>query len=326
LNLNVLFVVATFFRTLYFMRILGFIIIFIGFFPLSGWSAQPGPPVVITTTSIIGDVVKQIAGESVVVHTLMPPGTDPHHFEPSARQLAGLSRASIIFINGLGLESFLDPFLAGSAGRKSTAPLIVDLSAGIHPLSTHDHHHDDHDHNHSDANADPHIWVNPMNVAVWADHISAALSKMLPEHADLFQSRAERYRLQLVELDDWIRQSVQEIPVDQRLLVTDHSMLGYFADRYGFEEVGMILPSFSTTAEPSARELARLNDTIRKRGIRAIFIGMSANPIMAERLARDTGITIARIYSGALGAPGSEADHYLDYMKHNVRVIIHALK
>jgi len=277
------------------------------------------------STSIVGDVVKMIAGAEADVQVMMPPGIDPHHFEPSARQLAELSHADLVFINGLGLETFMESFLARLGQSDEQVMRIVEVSRGIAPLTAspdhacekEDHHHHDHD---------PHVWTDPHNVSIWADNIAAALAELIPEKASVFHERADAYKKELEQLETWITERIQPIPIENRLLVTDHSMLGYFAARYHFVQAGMILPGYSTAAEPSARELAHLNDIIREKNIRAIFVGSSANPVIADRIARDTGARIEIIYSGTLGGPGSGAESYIEYMKHNVQVIADALQ
>lgn len=287
--------------------------------------AQEIKPRIAVSTSILGDVVHQIAGDAVELIIMIPPGSDPHYFEPSARQLANLSNADLIFINGIGLETFMESFLSRLGKNKSHATRIVETSENI-PLLAASENHTCTDDKHHDREHDPHVWTNPRNVMTWADNIAAALCILMPEKAASFRAHAESYKHQLESLDGWISEQTKFIPAEKRLLVTDHHMLGYFAERYGFEQAGMILPSFSTAAEPSAREIAELNTVMREKNIGAIFIGMSANPVMAERIAHDTGARVERLYSGSLGGPGSGVESYFDYMKHNVSIIVNALR
>jgi ABC-type Zn uptake system ZnuABC Zn-binding protein ZnuA len=293
-------------------------------FALASSVAHAGETCVAATTEIVGDVVRAIAGDAIRVTVMMPPGTDPHNYEPRAGQLAAIAKCDLLFINGLGLESFMDRVIAGLGGRSGGGPEIVAVSDGIRTLGTagHDHAHD-HLHDHA---CDPHVWTDPMNVATWADNITSALCRAFPEHADAFRKRCASYRQQMQDLDLWAREALSAIPAENRRLVTDHAMLGYFAERYGFEQVGMILPNYSTAAEPTARELAALNRAIRDHDIRAIFAGMSAQPAIAERLAQDTGVSVVRIYSGHFGAPGTGVHSYADYVKFNVTAIAEALR
>lgn len=280
-------------------------------------SFAAGRPLVAATTSLVGDVVKQVGGEAVDVVVLMPPGTDPHRFEPAARDLADLQKAALVFINGLGLEDFLAGPLKviDPSGKR-----IINVSAGVRPRAISGHEGHDHGNLH-----DPHVWTDPANVIIWTDNIRDALVALVPDQAPVIRLNAEGYRQRLLDLDRQIEDITAALPADRRLLVTDHDMLGYFAARYGFETAGMILPGFSTAAEPSARELAALNTLIRTRNIPALIVGESTTQAHAERLAADTGIRVAIIYSGSLGLPGSGVESYADYMLHNTRRIAEAL-
>jgi len=282
-----------------------------------------GNPVVASTTSILGDVVKQIAGDAVEQMVIIPSGSDPHHFEPSAKDMANLANASVIFINGLGLESFMDRQLGNLTRASGSVPLIYSVSENISSSGQNGH---THDHGHDHETTDPHVWTDPMNVVQWVDAITAALTNLLPDQSAAFEANAASYKKQLHDLDTWIKEYVSIIPADKRQLVTDHHMLHYFSERYGFEQIGMIIPGYSTSAEPSARELARLHQTIRHHHVRVIFIAYSSNPLNAEVLSRDSGVKIASIYSGTLGASGSGAENYIDYMKYNTRTIVDALR
>ena len=116
------------------------------------------------------------------------------------------------------------------------------------------------------------------------------------------------------------------IPPENRVIVSDHILLGYFADEYGFTQAGAIVPGYSSLAEPTARELARIEDTIYEKGVGAIFVGNTVNPAFAERLSNDTGAQILFLYTGSLSEPDGEAGSYLDYMRYNTSVIVDALR
>lgn len=260
----------------------------------------------VATTSILGDVVRQVAGELVDLAVLFPPDTDPHTFEPTPQEAALLSRADVVFVCGAGLEAALEPLL-GLARR------VVSVSEGI-PLRSF-----------ADGRVDPHVWLDPNNVAVWAENIAAALAKLDPEHADDYRGRAAAYRRKLEELDAWIRREVEKVPEERRILVVDHLALGYFAARYGFQQAAAILPGFSTLAEPSARELAALEDKIRELAVPAIFVAHTTTSPLVERVAVDTGVRVVRLYVGALSGPEGPAPTYLDLMRQLVSSIVAAL-
>ena len=176
------------------------------------------------------------------------------------------------------------------------------------------------------SKGDPHTWIDPNNVIIWVENISKALSESDPENAAVYKSNAQKYTIKLEELDTWIQNQVSEIPEGDRKLVTDHAMFGYFAARYGFEQIGAVFPGFSTMAEPAAQEIAALEDAIKAYGVRAIFVGNTINPSLANQIAKDTGIKVVTIYTGSLSESGGEAGTYLDYMRYNVSAIANALK
>jgi ABC-type Zn uptake system ZnuABC Zn-binding protein ZnuA len=270
---------------------------------------------VVATTSIIGDVVRQVGGERIAVIVLIPPGMDPHAFEPTPRDIVTLTHAHVVFINGAGLEEMLAPVLEIAELR----PKVVDLSAGL-PLRTLAAD-DDHDH----GGTDPHVWFDPFLVAEWTRTIETALAALDPGGKDTFASRAQAYREDLVALDRWIQDQVAAVPPEQRGLVTDHWVLGYFAARYGFTEAGAIVPGFSPLAEPSARELAALEDELRQLRVPAVFVSPWFSPGLATRLAQDTGVRIVILFHESLTGPDGPAPSYLELMRENVRRIVEAL-
>lgn len=286
-------------------------------------TAREGRLKVVASTTIVGDVVAQVGGDLIELTVLFPAGADPHTFQPRPQDMVALSKAQVIILNGLNLEEALEPALESNA-----TGTIVHASEGIEPLAfegkEHDHHEGEDEHHHEGG--DPHTWVDPNNVIVWTENIAAALAAADPQHAAAYQANAAAYAASLRDLDAWIRQQVAQVPVARRKLVTDHLLYGYFAQEYGFEQVGALVGSFSTNASPSAQELAALQDLIRAQNVPAIFVGKSVNPALAEQVAQDLGIRVVSLYTGSLSQPGSEADSYLKYMRYNVSAIVEALK
>jgi ABC-type Zn uptake system ZnuABC Zn-binding protein ZnuA len=278
---------------------------------------QEGGLRVMATTSIVADVVMEIGGDIVQVDTLLPRGVDPHSFTPTPQEITRLSNATLIFTSGAGLEEFLQPALE-SAGALER---VVDLSENVNLIPSTDVHPED-----TDLEYDHHTWLDPNNVVLWTDVITTALSDIDPAHAAEYQANAREYQNRLMELDAWIREEVSQIPQDQRKIVTDHLIFGYFAQEYGFTQVGAIIPGFSTLSEPSAQDLAELERNISELHIKAIFIGWSTNSRLADRIAEDTGIRVIRIYTHSLSEAGGPASNYLDYMRYNVNAIVQALR
>lgn len=289
---------------------------------LAGCGAGPMPlagdlPRVVATTSIIGDVVANVGGDAVQLTVLMRPGVDPHTYTPTPKDTAAVHDADIVFINGAGLEAFLEELLQNAGGSAE----IVDLSQGIElaPAAGEEHGEDDHAHGY-----DPHIWMSVPNVLHWVDLIEEALTVEAPDYADVYAANAEAYRAELRALDAWIRERIAEVPAGRRKLVTNHPAFGYFARTYGLEQVGAIYP-VSPAAEPSAQDIALLEEAIREFGVPAVFTETSVNPKLAEQVARDTGVRLVPLYTGSLGPAGSEADTYIKMMRYNVNAMVEAL-
>lgn len=304
--------------------------IVVGLLLLTACGGAAAPPTedrlqVLATTSIVADVVQQVGGDYVNVTLLLPLGTDPHTFEPLPQDAAALAETQIVFANGAGLEEFLEPLLESTGA----AVKLVEVSAGIELLAFEEHHHEGEEtegEEHHHEGGDPHTWMDPNNVLIWLDNIAAALIAADPNHAAAFQAHAESYASSLRELDAWIRSGVDQIPAERRGLVSDHAVYGYFAAEYGFTQVGTITGSFSTSAEPSAQELAALEDDIRNSGVRAVFIGVSANQKLAAQVANDTGVKLVPIHHASLSDADGPAASYLEMMRYDVTAIVDALK
>lgn len=279
---------------------------------------------IVASTTIVGDVVRQVAGDEAEILILIPAGADPHTFQARPQDIAALSQAEVVFINGFGLEESLIPLFETNL---KTAPVAVsDGIAALEFTPDHDEEALSNEEIHQNSASDPHTWMDPNNVIVWVENIRSTLSQIDPQKAEYYQRNAEAYISALRQLDTWIRDRVAQIPPAQRKLVTDHAVLGYFARTYGFEQVGLVIPSFSTNAAASAQELADLEQRIRATGVKAIFVGMTVNPELSEQIAADTGIQVVRIYTGSLSEAEGEAANYIDFMRYNVNAIVNALK
>jgi len=320
--------------------------------------AAGGKLAVLATTSVLADVVAQVGGTHIELHTLIPAGVDPHAFQPGPQDVRALADADLVIINGFSLEEFMADLIT-QAGEGTP---VVSASLGIDPLlpsgeyahedeagehageadgPAEDEHEgesgeqageteahsgeDEHAAEHHEHGIDPHTWFDPNNVIHWTANIEAALAAADPQHAQEYAANADAYRAQLQALDAEIRQEVERIPPEQRRLVTDHEELGYFADEYGFEIVGAVIPSASSLAEPSAQEMAALFDAIRKQGVRAIFVTSVANPGLAERLAEDAGVRLVTLYGHSLTDEQGPAPSYLEMMRYNLQAITDGL-
>lgn len=282
---------------------------------------------VVATTTIVADVVSQIGGDAIILTVLLPVGTDPHTFVPTPKDVARVADAEVVFANGAGLEEFLAPLIesAGAEGK------VVLLSEGIELLTpegkqSHQQEPEGEEQKHKDESGDPHTWTDPNNVIVWVHNIEHKLTDLDPFNTEIYETNAKQYEGELRDLDAWIGGKVAQIPPDSRKIVTDHLILAYFVEEYGFTQIGTIIPGYSTIAEPSAQELAKLEDTVREFDVNAIFVGNTVNPSLAERVAEDTGTQLVFIFTGSLTEKGGEADNYLNYIRYNVYAIVNNLK
>ena len=194
-----------------------------------------------------------------------------------------------------------------------------------HEHGDEDEHADESGDGHAHGEFDPHVWMDPTLVAGWAAEVAEVLAEIDPEHAAAYERRAAELVQELHELDAWIADRVAAVPDHRRVIVTDHEVLGYFADRYGFELLDAIVPGSSTASEPSARHLAELRDLIEEHEVPAIFVGTTVSPQVAEVVAADLGIKVVTIYTGSLSEPGGPAATYREFMRTNVERIVTAL-
>lgn len=287
--------------------------------------ASSGKLQIVATTTIVGDVVSQVGGDLIELSVLLPVGMDPHGFDPTPQDIAKVAQADVIFANGLGLEEFLDGLIEGAGAEAK----LMFVSEGVDFLTSEGADENDHEgqnQEHSLNGADPHTWTDPHNVLVWIDNIEKVLSEVDPENADDYAKNANLYQTELEALDAWIREQVALLPAENRKLVTDHALFGYFVKRYGFEQVGALIPGYSTLSEPTAQELAAIEDAIRNLSVNAIFVGNSVNPALAERVAEDLGVQLIYVYTGSLSRPDGEAATYIEYMRYNTTAFVNSLK
>ena len=282
----------------------------------------PGSPRVIAAESFLADIAQNVAGQRLTIETLVPLGIDPHAFEPTPQDVAKVASADLIIINGGGFESWMEAILTSAGGTHR----VIEASAGLtsrEPLAVEEG--EDHDHEHQGL--DPHFWLNPQNVIQYVRNIRDSLAEIDPAGADDYTKNAEAYIQQLTDLDLWIEAQVAVIPLQERILITNHESFGYFADRYQFQMIGTVLPGVSTDAAPSAQQMANLINLISASGAKAIFIEISANPQLAEQIAGETGVTVVtQVRTHSLSAPGGDAPTYIEMMKHNTAIIVDALR
>lgn len=280
-------------------------------------SAQPLP--VVTSFSILADLVKVIGGSHVEVTSLVGPNTDAHVFDPTPADAKRLANAKLVVINGLGFEGWMDRLIKSSGYRGS----VIVASRGVKTIQEAAGHGHQHGHSHSHA-ADPHAWQNPLNVKQYVQNIRIALAAAKPAAAKEFEERAQAYSRDLDALDQSIRERLKPIPVAQRRVVTSHDAFGYFAAAYNVKFYP--LQGLSTGSEPSAADVVRIIDQIKKNKVSAIFVENISDARVLERITKESGARIGgTLYADALSAPGTAVDTYLKLIEHNAATIIKGL-
>lgn len=326
--------------------------------------AQDSRPRLVASFSILADVARNVAGDAADVTSLIPPGADPHAYSPAPNDLAAVADADVVLINGAEFEQGLLKTIESVLGDKtpvvaSTCAEILpfgeaapppaatpaaddpvaarcaehvgeldalNIAAPAYPVAplgrlyaltcTSDG---------EDGNCDPHVWFNPYNVQLWALFIRDTLSDLDPAHAQVYKDNAAAYIAQVEALKAEVNTQIASLPVERRVLVTDHDALGYFADTFGFRVVGLVVPSVSTVAEPSAQEIAGLIDTIRTEHVPAVFAGETVSPTLSQQVADEAGAQFYVIYAESL-TDGGAAPTYLDLLRYDVTTVVDALK
>jgi ABC-type Zn uptake system ZnuABC Zn-binding protein ZnuA len=281
-------------------------------------NAASGPLKVLAVESFLADIAQNVAGERITIDTLMPLGMDPHAYQPTPKDVAKIAESQVLIVNGANFESWLDKTLQNAGGQHT----VIEASAGLTSRKPTANESIDPDHA-----GDPHFWLDPTKVTHYVENVRNGLTAADPAGKAVYAQNAEKYISQLKDLDNWIKAQVSQIPPEKRLLVTNHESFGYFADRYGFTIAGTVIPSTSSEASPSAQQMAALIDHIKLTGVKAIFLETGANSQLADQIAQETGAKVVTdLYTHSITERGGEVPSYIEMMKHNVRLIVEALK
>ena len=299
-----------------------------------GAGSPAAGPTVAVTTSILGDVVAQLIGDQATVVTLMPAGADPHEFQASAREVDRLLAADALIANGGGFERGLVDIVGAAQADGVPTLHAIDAVATLDFTADHDDHDDhedetgdDHDDHDDHEGVDPHFFTDPVRMADAVKEIERFLGdEVAALDTGRLRAATEAYLADLADLDTEVAELVATIPTDRRVLVTNHEVFGYFADRYGFELVGVVVPGGTTVESTSASQLAELATAIADAGVPAIFADTSSSNQLVETLAAEVGdVAVVELYSESLGEPGSDGATYLDMVRTNANRIRDAL-
>ena len=267
-------------------------------------------PVVVATTTQLGDIVRQVAGDGAEVHQVLKANSDPHEYEPRPDDVKAVAGAKVVFESGNELDHWMEEMVEQAGG----SPVEVAIAPDHTPYKVEGEHEEEggDEHGHEESEFDPHWWHDPRNVEAAVGVIESALAKAAPADAGTYKANAAAYVRKVRALDQGIETCMDSVPAAERKLVTSHDAFGYFTARYGVTVVGAAIPSQSTQAQPSAGEIAKLADVVRREKVKAIFPESSINPQLAETLARQAGAKSDYVlYGDSLGPEGSPGATYL---------------
>lgn len=267
---------------------------------------------VVTSFSILGDMVQQVGGKHVNVKTLVGPDGDPHTFEPSPQDSAALANADIVVVNGLGLEGWLDRLIKASGFKGK----LVVASEGV---KTHTMDED------GETVVDPHAWNSAANGAQYAQNIVNGLISVDPEDKEALRKSGEDYITQLTSLDDWAKKRFSGIPEAKRIVLTSHDAFGYFSRAYNVHFLAA--QGLSSESEASAKDIAALIDQIKDDHVTTWFMENQLDPRLVKQIASATGAKPGgELYPEALSPQGGPAVTYTQAFKHNVDTIADSMK
>lgn len=263
---------------------------------------------IVASFSILGDLVEQVVGEHADVTTIVGPDADAHVYQPSVADARAVADADIIFVNGLGFETWSDTLISESGTNAS----VHVATEGVMTVTV-------------DGETDPHAWNSLLNGVIYVNNIAATLSEKMPAKADMLEANRAAYVDQLMALDTATKATLANLPAHKRTVVTAHDAFGYLADAYGMTFLAPV--GIDTEAEPSAQDLAILIDQLKADGAAALFVENITSPALVQQISDETGLTIGgRLFSDALSEHGGPATSYLAMFEHNLETLLTALE
>ena len=268
-------------------------------------SAGDGRPVVVATTTQVADMARAVAGDRAEVHGLLRPNSDPHDYEPRPSDARAIAQAAVVLRSGGELDEWLADLADSAGGDAETTSLMDSVRT---------------------RGEDPHWWQDPRNAARAVEAIRDALSDADPGGAEVYARNAAAYAHRLRALDRAVARCIGRLPPPQRKLVTTHDSLRHYADRYGLEVIGALIPSQSTEAQPSAGDITELVGQIRRERVKAIFPESSLNPKLERAVSRDADARLGEaLWADTLGPEGSSGGTYIGSIASNTEAIVDGL-
>ncbi|MGB0695045.1 MAG: metal ABC transporter solute-binding protein, Zn/Mn family [Rhodospirillaceae bacterium] len=262
---------------------------------------------VVASFSILGDMVSSVTGDLAEVTTIVGPDADAHLYSPNAGDAKAVADADVVFVNGLGFETWSQT-LIDTSGTKASVFVATD---GVTPLEV-------------EGEIDPHAWNALTNGLIYVDNIAKGMAEADPANAAAYKANAAAYSARLQALHDSATEQLGALPADHRTVVTAHDAFGYLADAYGLTFLAPV--GIDTEAEPSAQEMAALIDNLKETGAGALFVENITSPALVEQISRETGIEIGgQLFSDALSERGGPATSYETMFQHNLKTLIEAL-
>lgn len=294
---------------------------------LFGCSKDPSPPDngegkirVVTTTTMVTDLVKQVGGDKVNVEGLMGAGVDPHLYKALASDITKLQRADVLFYNGLLLEGKMqDVFAKMARTKKHVYPITEAIPPErlLEPPEFSGHY-------------DPHVWFEVPLWSMCVETVVKGLAEFAPAHKDYFEKQGKAVQAKMQQLHQWAVKRAAELPMEQRILITSHDAFNYFGRAYGFQVVG--LQGISTVEEANMASMVQMVEFIKKKNVKAVFVESSVAQQAIRRISQDAGVKIGgELFSDAMGTPGQiekgyDLGTYEGMVKHNLNTIVDALK
>ncbi len=282
------------------------------------------PLQVVTTTNIVADWARNVGGDRIAVMSLLPAGSDPHTYQPGARDVARIADSNLVLTIGLNLEdNWLQNLIENASVDESR---IVILGDTINPIAFEESGApQEEEEGEEHGPYDPHFWFDPNRVANAVTTIAEHLADIDPAGAKTYRVNAAAYATQLDELHTWTLERMGAVPANKRVLVTSHDSLSYFAVVYGFEVIGTVIVGGGTDIEPSAEHVGELAEIVKEHGVPAVFGESTVTERIARTIAEETGAQFVPLYSGSLGPEGSGAETHIGMVRTNVNLIIDAL-
>jgi zinc/manganese transport system substrate-binding protein len=280
---------------------------------LPGIAAGADKMKVVATFSVIADMVTNIAGDRVDLTTIVGPDGDTEEYEPTAGDVPKLANARVLFMNGLNDQ--FEPWLESLMQQAKFTGTKVIVSRGVKALSAEDEHPVG---GRPKASVlDQHAWMNPKNAIVYVKNITDALARFDPANADEYHNRAASYTQQLRDLNTWAQAEIVAVPPAKRRVLASHDSLQYFGNAFAITMISV--NGWTNKSEPSAADLAKLTDQIRRDHVKALFLDSITDPRAMERISKETGAVIGgTLYGDALSKPDGEAGTYIEMIRHDV--------